>query len=202
MREQALATWSEKLQSTAVPINPLRVVAELMNALDPYETIITHDSGYPRDHLAAWYVSGGPRSYLGWGNSTPLGSSLGLALGAKLACPEKVVVNLMGDAAFGQSGLDLETGVRNNIPICCVVINNSEMGNYEKMQPIAQEIFNIKHLSGSYAEVATALGATSFRVDQPDDLGPMLEKALAEVRGGKTVLIEIITQADPAIIRM
>jgi acetolactate synthase I/II/III large subunit len=108
----------------------------------------------------------------------------------------------MGDAAFGQSGLDLETGVRNNIPICCVVINNSEMGNYEKMQPIAQEIFNIKHLSGSYADVATALGATAFRVDQPDDLGPMLEKALGEVRSGKTVLIEVITQADPAIIRM
>jgi thiamine pyrophosphate-dependent acetolactate synthase large subunit-like protein len=202
MREQALATWSEKLQSTAVPINPLRVVAELMNALDPDETIITHDSGYPRDHLAAWYVSGGPRSYLGWGNSTPLGSSLGLALGAKLARPDKIVVNLMGDAAFGQSGLDLETGVRHGIPICCVVINNSEMGNYEKMQPIAQERFNIKHLSGSYAEVATALGATAFRVEQPDDLGPMLEKALGEVRGGKTVLVEIITQADPAIIRM
>jgi len=202
MREQALTTWSDKLGSTSVPINPLRVVAELMSALDPEETIITHDSGYPRDHLAAWYVSGGPRSYLGWGNSTPLGSSLVLALGAKLACPHKVVVNLMGDAAFGQSGLDLETGVRHGIAICCVVINNSEMGNYEKMQPVAQELFNIKHLSGSYADVATALGATAFRVEDPDDLGAMLETALAEVRAGHTVLVEIITQADPSIIRL
>jgi len=75
------------------------------------------------------------------------------------------------------------------------------MGNYEKMQPIAQEIFNIKRLSGSYAEVATALGATRFVVDQPDDLGPMLEKDIAEVRGGKTVLIRIISPKRTPIIR-
>ena len=93
------------------------------------------------------------------GQYDALGSSLGLALGAKVAAPEKIVVNLMGDAAFGQSGLDLETGVRNKIAILCVVINNSEMGNYEKMQPVAQERFGIKRLSGSYAEVAAALGA-------------------------------------------
>jgi acetolactate synthase-1/2/3 large subunit len=195
------AEWTDKLHSQETPINPLRVVSELMTALDPDETIITHDSGYPRDHLAAWYVAGGPRSYLGWGNSTPLGSSLGLALGAKLARPEKTVVNVMGDAAFGQSGLDLETGVRNGIAICCVVINNSEMGNYEKMQPIAQERFDIKHLTGNYAEIATALGATAFKVDQPEDLGPMLEKALGEARSGHTVLVEIITKPEPAILR-
>ena len=50
-----------------------------------------------------------PRGYLGWGKSTQLGYGLGLALGAKLAAPEKHVINIMGDAAFGMAGLDLET---------------------------------------------------------------------------------------------
>jgi thiamine pyrophosphate-dependent acetolactate synthase large subunit-like protein len=201
MRQRTAAEWAPKLTSDESPINPLRVVAEIVAALDPDETIITHDSGYPRDHLAAFYVSTTPRSYLGWGNSTPLGSSLGLALGAKEAAPDKVVVNFMGDAAFGQSGLDLETGVRNKIAILCILVNNSEMGNYEKMQPIAQERFNIKRLSGNYAEIATALGASAARVENAEEIAPALQKALGEVRDGRTALLEIITKPDPAILR-
>ena len=202
MRARTEKEWAAKLESDESPINPLRVVAEIMAALDPDESIITHDSGYPRDHLAPFYVSTTPRSYLGWGNSTPLGSSLGLALGAKLAAPEKMVVNLMGDAAFGQSGLDLETGVRNKIAILCIVINNSEMGNYEKMQPVAQDKFDIKRLSGNYAEIATALGASASRVDVASEIAPALQQALAEVRSGKTTLVEIITKPEPSVLRL
>jgi thiamine pyrophosphate-dependent acetolactate synthase large subunit-like protein len=202
VRRQAAAAAAPMWSSDEMPINPLRVVAELMAALDPDETIITHDSGYPRDHLAPNYVSTKPRSYLGWGNSTPLGSSLGLALGAKAAAPDKVVVNFMGDAAFGQSGLDLETGVRNHLAIVCVVINNSQMGNYEKMQPVAQEKFDIKRLSGSYAVIATALGATARRVEHPDEVGPALKEAIDASKAGQTVMLEIITKAEPAYLRL
>jgi len=202
VRRRAALEWAPKLTSEERPINPLRVVADLGAILDPDETIITHDSGYPRDHLAPFYVSGPPRSYLGWGNTTPLGSSLGLALGAKVAAPDKTVVNLMGDAAFGQSGLDLETGVRNKIAILCIVMNNSEMGNYEKMQPVAQERYGIKRLSGSYAEVASALGASASRVELPEEIAPSLQKALGEVREGKTVMLEIITRPEPAVLRL
>jgi acetolactate synthase-1/2/3 large subunit len=202
IRGEAHTTWQPKFTSDEQPINPLRVVAEIMAAFDPDETIITHDSGYPRDHLAPFYVATTPRSYLGWGNTTPLGSSLGLALGAKLAAPDKIVVNLMGDAAFGQSGLDIESGVRNGLAILCILINNSQMGNYEKMQPIAQERYNIKALTGSYAEIATALGASAFRVESPAEIAPTLQKALGDVRSGRTVVVEIITKAEPAIIRL
>jgi len=202
LRRAADEEWGAKLSSDAVPINPLRVVAELMAALDPEQTIITHDSGYPRDHLAPFYRSGGPRTYLGWGNSTPLGSSLGLALGAKLAAPDKRVVNLMGDAAFGQSGMNIETGVRNKLAILCVVINNSEMGNYEKMQPVAERRFHIKALSGCYAEVATALGASAHRVDRPEQIGGVLRRCLEQVDRGETVVLEIITAPEPAILRL
>jgi thiamine pyrophosphate-dependent acetolactate synthase large subunit-like protein len=200
-RERAAREWASKLTSDDVPINPLRVVAEIMAATDPDHTVITHDSGYPRDHLAPHYVSTVPRGYLGWGNSTPLGSSIGLALGAKAAAPDKTVIAFLGDAAFGQSGLELETSVRCGLPVLCVLVNNSEMGNYEKLQPVAQEKFGIKYLSGRYADVAVALGAQAERVEQPSDLAPALRKALAAVQSGTTVLLEVITRPEPAFVR-
>jgi acetolactate synthase I/II/III large subunit len=200
-RELGAAEWAAKLTSDEVPINPLRVVAEIIAATDPDQTVITHDSGYPRDHLAPHYVSTVPRGYLGWGNSTPLGSSIGLALGAKAAAPDKTVIAFFGDAAFGQSGLELETAVRCGLPVLCVLVNNSEMGNYEKLQPIAQERFGIKYLSGRYADVARALGADAERVERPEDLAPALHKALAAVRAGRTVLLEVITRPEPAFVR-
>ncbi len=82
-----------------------------------------------------------PRGYIGWGKSTQLGYGLGLALGAKLAAPEKQVINVMGDAAFGMSGLDLETAVRAQIPILTVVLNNGVMTNYDSHMPYASDRF-------------------------------------------------------------
>jgi thiamine pyrophosphate-dependent acetolactate synthase large subunit-like protein len=202
MRKEAADQWRPLLTSDEAPINPYRLFNDLMATLDPAESIVTHDSGYPRDQLTPFYVSTRPRGYLGWGNTTPLGSSLGLALGAKLAAPDKTVVNVMGDAAFGQSGLDVETGVRNGIPILSIVLNNFEMGNYEKMQPIAQERYGIKHLSGNYAEVARSLGVHTERVERPDELVPALKQALAEVAEGRSALVEVMTRAEPAILRL
>ena len=82
-----------------------------------------------------------------------------------------------------------------------MLVNNSEMGNYEKLQPIAQDRFGIKYLSGNYAEVALALGAAAERIERPQDLAPALKRALAAVQGGRTVLLEVITRPEPAFVR-
>ena len=191
-----------RLTADTKPINPYRVIDELMRAVDGETTIITHDSGYPRDHLAPTYESVVPRGYLGWGQTTPLGSSLGLAMGAKAAAPGKTVIAFLGDAAFGQSGLEVETSVRNHLPILVVLVNNGEMGVYEKMQPVAVERYGIKYLSGHYCDVATALGAYAERVESPDDLGPALGKALEQVAGGQTAVLEVITAPEPFVFRL
>src|SRR5262249_44711690 len=83
----------------------------------PRGAIVTHDSGSPRDQLLPFYRAAPPRGYLGWGKSHALGTGLGLVIGAKLAQPDKLCVNFMGDAAFGMTGLDFETAVRAGIPI-------------------------------------------------------------------------------------
>ena len=90
-------------------------------------TIITHDAGSPRDQLSPFWKTTSPLSYIGWGKSTQLGYGLGLAMGAKLACPDKLCINVWGDAAIGFTGMDFETAVRERIPILSILLNNSAM---------------------------------------------------------------------------
>ncbi|MGH2364898.1 MAG: thiamine pyrophosphate-requiring protein [Chloroflexota bacterium] len=200
-KARGLEAWLPKLTSDEAPINPYRIVWELNRNVDKATTIITHDSGHPRDHLAPFYEVTTPRGYIGWGNSTPLGSSLGLALGAKMAQPSKLVINVLGDTGFGQCGMDLETATRERIPILTVLINNSAMGGYDRMQPVAQEKFNIKRMSGDYTGVAKALGAYAERVEKPADIAPAIKRAQEKIAGGQTALLEFITREDTSFLR-
>ncbi len=170
-----------------------------MKVIDPQEALVTHESGGSRDQLAPLYESVTPRGYLGWGHSTQLGFSLGAAMGAKLACPDKLVVNVMGDAAFGMVGMDVETAVRENIPILTLLLNNSAMGNYEKLIPKAVELYNTKRLSGNYTEVARGLGAHAERIEKPSEIVPALQRAMEVTREGKPALLEFITREESDI---
>ena len=140
-----------------------------------------------------------PRGYLGWGKSTQLGYGLGLAIGAKLAAPERNVINVMGEAAFGMSGLDIETAVRSEIPILTVVLNNGVMTKYDHHMPAATERYGSNRLGGNYAAVAEALGAHAQRVETPDELGPALARARAANREGQTALVEVLSKAEPRV---
>src|SRR6266540_2881092 len=154
LKEAERARWAPKLTSDDAPINPFRVIAELNHALDRTRSIVTHDSGNPRDQMLTTFEALVPRGYLGWGKSTQLGTGLGIALGAKLAKPDHTVVNVMGDLAFGTVGMEVETAVRERLPIMTVLLNNSCMGGYGHHMPTASERFGANRLSGSYAEVA------------------------------------------------
>src|SRR4030088_1854796 len=97
-----------------------------------------------------------------------------MALGAKLAQPDKTVVNVMGDLAFGTVGMEVETAVRERLAILTVILNNSVMGGYGHHMPTGGERFGASWLSGSYARVADALGAYAERVERPDDVVPAI----------------------------
>ncbi|MDE2515938.1 MAG: thiamine pyrophosphate-requiring protein, partial [Rhodospirillales bacterium] len=89
VREGWMAEWMPRLTSNENPLSPYRVIWELMHAVDPANTIITHDAGSPRDQITPFWVATEPLSYIGWGKTTQLGYGLGLAMGAKLAKPDK-----------------------------------------------------------------------------------------------------------------
>jgi len=198
VKEATDREWRPRLTSSEAPINPYRVISELNQVLDKASSVVTHDSGNPRDQTLTMYEAVTPRGYLGWGKSTQLGTGLGLALGAKLAAPDKTVVNVMGDLAFGTVGMEVETAVRERLPIMTVILNNSVMGGYsDHNMPIASERFGTHRLSGNYARVAEALGAHSERVEHADDVRAALERGIAATRDGRPAVLEIITKEEP-----
>ncbi len=195
------AAWRSKLESPDAPINPYRVVWELNRAIPADEAIVTHDSGSPRDQMVPFYRSAGPRSYIGWGKSHALGTGLGFAMGAKLAAPEKVCVNWMGDAAFGMTGLDFETAVRNNIPIITIVSNNSTMAIETNRLIGSHERYGTRDVGGNYADLACSLGGWAERVEDPAEVGPAILRARRATEEGRAALLEFITSAETALNR-
>ncbi len=189
--------WMPHLTSNDTPINPYRVIWELRNNVDRANTIVTHDSGNPRDQMVPFFETIAPKTYMGWGNSTPLGTGLGLALGAKMAAPDKLCVNLMGDTAAGTALMDIETAVREKIPILTVIMNNSAMGGYEHNIPLSVEKYGTKYLSGDYSGVAAALGAYTETITDPNEIAPAIKRAIAKIEGGQTAVLEIITKEFP-----
>ena len=196
-KEAWLAEWRPRLTSNEVPLNPYRVVWDIMHTVDLDNTIVTHESGSPREQVSPFWEARAPRSFIGWGKSTQLGYSLGLAMGAKMAAPEKTVINFMGDAAFGMVGLDVETAVRAGIPITTVVMNNSTMAIYpDSRTPTAVERYGLKDLSGDFYRVALALGAYAEQVTEPDEIGPAMRRAMEANGAGRPALLEFITKEE------
>ena len=196
VRGEWLDSWMRKLASDEAPINPYRVMWEFMRNVDPDHAIVTHDSGSPRDQLMPFYQSGGPHTYLGWGKSHGLGTGLGLNIGAKLAAPDKFVVNFMGDAAFGMTGLDFETAVRSGIPILTVVLNNSTMAIETSHMARSHELYQTRDLGGQYADLARAMGGWAEKIEDPSDVGPAILRAKSATENGEAALLEFITSEE------
>ena len=194
VREEWLQEWMPQLTSAEVPINPYRIIWDLMHNVDRANTIITHDAGSPRDQLVPFWQSTAPRTYMGWGKSTQLGYGLGITMGAKLAEPDKLCINIMGDAAIGMVGMDIETAVRSNIGILTIVFNNGAMAIERNSMPFAAEKYGSVFLGGNYRDVAKALGGWGERVEQPDQFVPALKRAVEVTKTGQPAMLECLTK--------
>jgi acetolactate synthase I/II/III large subunit len=194
------ASWRDEFAadfaSDEVPINHYRILRDLHSRVDPQKTIVTHDAGSPREQAVPFWPSAVPRDYLGWGKSTQLGSGLGLIMGAKIAHPEKLCINLMGDASIGMVGMDIETAVRCKLGILTLVFNNGVMYGEKNGLEAATAKYDVLALGGDYRTVAAGLGAWSARVDRAGALLPALDEALAVVATGRPALIEVMAKTE------
>jgi acetolactate synthase-1/2/3 large subunit len=191
-----LAEWMSKLTSDEIPLSPYRVLWELMHTIDRENTIITADAGSPRDQFSPFWETIAPLTYIGWGKSTQLGYGLGLVMGAKLAEPDKLCINVMGDAAIGMTGMDFETAVRAGIPILTIVLKNLTMAIELKSFPTAVEKYSSADLGGNYAEMAKAFGGYGEQVVQPQDIVPAIKRAVQKTQDGIPALLEFITAKE------
>ena len=194
-----LAEWMPKLTNNEAPISPYRVIWDLLHTVDRDNTVITHDAGSPRDQIMPFWESTTPLSYIGWGKTTQLGYGLGLAMGAKLARPDALCINVWGDAAIGFTGMDFETAVRERLPILAILFNNFSMAIELPIMQVSTEKYRATDISGHYADMAQAFGGYGERITDPNEIIPAIKRGIEATQKGQAALLEFITDKELAL---
>jgi acetolactate synthase-1/2/3 large subunit len=122
-------------------------------------------------------------------------------MGAKLAHPEKLCINVWGDAAIGFTGMDFETAVRERIPILSILLNNFSMAIELKVMPISTQKYRATDISGDYAAMARAFGGHGERITTPEEIKPAILRAIQKTKEGMPVLLEFITSKETEVSR-
>ena len=200
LKQEFFDEWSERLLcDDEGAISPYRVIHEMNTLFDKSKTVVTPDAGNPRDQLVPFYSAETPRGYLGWGKSTHLGSSLGMAMGGKLARPDWLSVNFVGATGFGQTSNDVETAVRSNLPILTIIVNNGVMAGYGNYMPDAVEKYQSSATGGDYTAMSQAMGAYAERIEQASDVRAALERGVAQPEAGNVAVLEFMTREEPVL---
>lgn len=192
----ARAKENAELADDRVPLHPMRVYAELAPMLDR-DAIVVIDAGDFGSYAGRVIDSYLPGCWLDSGPFGCLGSGPGYALAAKLARPQRQVVLLQGDGAFGFSGMEWDTLVRHNVPVVSVIGNNGIWGLEKHPMEALYGYSVVAELRPGtrYDEVARALGAHGERVAAPGELRPALERAFAS---GMPAVVNVLTDPDIA----
>lgn len=197
---RAQAAWNAKLadfaplaESNETPIRPERVVASLAMLLDE-DAVVVADPGTPCPYFSAHYRwPGAGRNFITNRAHGALGYALAAAMGAHVGRPDVKTVAVMGDGSFGFCCGELETLVRYRMPITCIVFSNATFGWIKAGQKagFGGRFYNVDFNRTDHAAVASAFGVKSWRVENPDELEPVLRQALAH--DGPT-LVDVISQ--------
>jgi acetolactate synthase-1/2/3 large subunit len=191
----ALARELPELASDADPIHPMRIYGELLRVLDR-DAVVIGDGGdfvswagrVVPSHLPGHWLDPGPFGTLGMGP--------GAAMAARLAHPDKQVVLLLGDGAFGFAGMEFDTLVRHRLPVVAIVGNNAAWG-LEKHPMEAMYGWSVAadlNPGARYDLVVQALGGYGELVVRPADIGPAIRRAFDS---GLPALVNVV--CDPSI---
>jgi acetolactate synthase-1/2/3 large subunit len=193
LRERWMELSAPLLTAAEVPVNPYRLTAEFMSLVDPDETIVLHDAGSVRASTCQHYVARSPRSFLGFGVQSAMGWSIGAAIGAKTGAQDKLVTAFIGEEAFAETALEIETSIRGSAPVLIIVLNNRQFTDRDG--GVSAELAAARFHGGiDICAVSSALGAKTFRIETPDMLRSNLLEAIACVRGGTTAVVEVLTK--------
>lgn len=158
------------------------------------DSLITNDAGNFAGWLHTYYPFREEHTYIG-PTSGAMGYGMPAAIGAKLADPNKTVISLSGDGGFMMTAQELETAVRYQIPIICLVFNNNMYGTIRMHQEIhyPKKVIATDLGDVSYKDLALSMGAEGYVVDDPSGFEQALAKA---VQNNKPTLIEILTDRE------
>ena len=194
--DEKRAGEADELADDRAPLHPLRIYGELAQMLDR-DAIVIGDGGDFVSYAGRVVNTYEPGCWMDPGPYGCLGAGPGQAIGAKTAFPDRQVVCLLGDGAFGFSGLEFDTMVRHGLPVVGVIGNNGIWAlEYHPMRFLyGYEVAASLRPATRYDEVVKALGGHGELVRHPSELQPALERAFAS---GKPALVNVLT--DPEVV--
>jgi acetolactate synthase-1/2/3 large subunit len=182
-------------QSDSSPVHPARLVAEVDRFSDP-DAIVVGDGGDFVSFAGRLIERPKPGLWVDPGPFGCLGSGAGYAMAAKLARPDKQVILLAGDGAFGFSAMEFDTMARHDIPVVCVVGNNGiwALEKHPMQSYLGVSVATDLGQTTRYDKVVEALGGYGEMVERPEDIRPALERAF---KSGVPACINVI--CDPGV---
>jgi len=173
--------------SSAIPIHPARVIADLRMAI-PRDGIVLIDSGAHRAFAGHYWSSYDPQTYISATNLGPMGWAISAAVGVQCAQPNKRVVVITGDGCMHMEGIEIATAARYHLPIIYVIINNAALGNVwlraHTEGVVPEELTSLPNID--WASFSRSLGGTGITITDPNDLLKAFESALKN--NGPTVI--------------
>ena len=154
----------------------------LLNKMDKGNFIITTEVGQHQMWTAQNYKFYKPRTFISSGGLGTMGFGMGASIGAQVANPKAVVFNIAGDGSFGMDCNEFATAVNFKLPVKVIVMNNNALGMVRQWQSLFYECRYAEttlNRATDFVKLAEAFGGTGFRVEKPEELQEVLEKALA-----------------------
>jgi acetolactate synthase I/II/III large subunit len=181
-------------QSDSSPVHPARLIAEVQRFADP-DAIIVGDGGDFVSFAGRLIERPKPGLWMDPGPFGCLGSGPGYAMAAKLARPDRQVILLSGDGAFGFSAMEFDTMVRHRIPVVCVIGNNGiwALEKHPMLNMLGVSVAADLGPRTRYDKVVEALGGYGELVERPDQIKPALERAF---KSGLPACINTICDPD------
>ncbi|HET7764682.1 MAG TPA: thiamine pyrophosphate-binding protein [Burkholderiales bacterium] len=187
-------------QSDDYPMRPERILADVREAL-PRNALITTDVGWNKNGVGQQFPVYEPGGILTPGGYATMGFGAPAALGAKLACPHRTVVALVGDGGFGQNPSLLATAFEEDIAVVWVIMNNCAFGTIAGLEKAHfgttyGTVFEKsgKPYSPDYAAIAQAYGIEGVKIRSAREFKPALERA---IRSGRPCVIDVVMQNEP-----
>jgi sulfoacetaldehyde acetyltransferase len=184
----------EKTATGGNYLHPRQVLRELEKAM-PADAMVSTDIGNINSVANSYLRFERPRSFFAPMSFGNCGYALPTIIGAKTAAPDRPAIAYAGDGAWAMSMVEILTAVRHDIPVTAIVFHNRQWGAEKKNQV---DFYNRRFVAGelespSFAGIAQSMGAEGIVVDQLDQVGPALKKAVEmQMKEGKTCVIEIM----------
>jgi acetolactate synthase I/II/III large subunit len=187
-------------RSDAFPMRPERILAAVRE-IAPRDVLLTTDVGWNKNGVGQQFPVLTPGTIFTPGGYCTMGFGAPAAIGAKLACPDKTVIALVGDGGFGQNPSVLATAIEQNVPVVWVVMNNYAYGTIAGLQKAHFGtafgcVFECdgKPYSPDFAAIARAYGAEGVRISAADEFKPALQRA---IQSNRPFVIDVPMQNEP-----